>query len=76
VAARRHHEFASHPGRERLGAAELTGGAWWLVWILAQKYVFEEEHALAAAPRLVVFGNDAQKAEFLPKILSSEHVWC
>jgi alkylation response protein AidB-like acyl-CoA dehydrogenase len=57
-------------------------------WSLAQKYIFDEEHALAAAPRLVAFGinmcgpvlmgfgTDAQKARFLPKILSGEHVWC
>lgn len=57
-------------------------------WTLAQKYIFDEEHALAGAPRLVAFGinmcgpvlmgfgSDAQKAHYLPRILSGEHVWC
>lgn len=57
-------------------------------WSLTQKYIFDEEHALAGAPRLVAFGlnmcgpvligfgTDEQKARFLPKLLSGEHVWC
>ena len=57
-------------------------------WTLAQKYIFDEEHALAAAPRLVSFGinmcgpvlmgfgTDAQKQKFLPRMLSGEDVWC
>ncbi|MBP6115319.1 MAG: acyl-CoA dehydrogenase family protein [Neisseriaceae bacterium] len=27
-------------------------------------------------PLLIQFGSEAQKAEFLPKILSAEHIWC
>lgn len=57
-------------------------------WSLAQKYIFDEEHALAGAPRLVAFGlnmcgpvligfgTETQKQYFLPRILSGEHVWC
>ena len=57
-------------------------------WTLAQKYIFDEEHALAGAPRLVAFGlnmcgpvlmgfgSEAQKQYFLPRILSGEHIWC
>ena len=57
-------------------------------WSLAQKYIFDEEHAIAGAPRLVAFGvnmcgpvlmgfgTPTQQQRFLPKILSGEHVWC
>jgi alkylation response protein AidB-like acyl-CoA dehydrogenase len=53
-----------------------------------QKYIFEKECALAGAPALPVlglklvgpvickFGTPAQKARFLPRILSGEHYWC
>ena len=27
-------------------------------------------------PLLIAYGSDAQKAHFLPKILSGEHIWC
>ncbi|MEC8199200.1 MAG: acyl-CoA dehydrogenase family protein [Pseudomonadota bacterium] len=50
-------------------------------WTLSQKYIFDEEHALAAAPQLVSFGLNmcgpismgfgtaAQKQRFLPRML-------
>jgi len=53
-----------------------------------QKYIFEKECALAGAPALPVlglklvgpvickFGTPAQKARFLPRILSGEDYWC
>jgi alkylation response protein AidB-like acyl-CoA dehydrogenase len=53
-----------------------------------QKYIFEKECALAGAPSLPVlglklvgpvickFGTPAQKAHFLPRILSGEDYWC
>lgn len=57
-------------------------------WTLTQKYIFDEELGRAGAPYLVSFGinmcgpvlmgfgTDEQRARFLPKILSAEHVWC
>lgn len=57
-------------------------------WSPTQRYIFERECALAHAPALAAqglrmlapvlakFGTDAQKEEYLPKILSGEHVWC
>ncbi|WP_346839474.1 acyl-CoA dehydrogenase family protein [Microbulbifer sp. SAOS-129_SWC] len=57
-------------------------------WSAAQKYLFSKEcyHAgapmliplglLMLAPVIMAFGSEAQKAEFLPKILSGEHYWC
>jgi alkylation response protein AidB-like acyl-CoA dehydrogenase len=53
-----------------------------------QKYIFEREMARAngpyispfglkmVAPVIMRFGTDAQKKRFLPRILSSEDVWC
>jgi acyl-CoA dehydrogenase len=57
-------------------------------WTPAQKYLFSKEcyHAgapmliplglLMLAPVIMAFGNDEQKTEYLPKILSGEHYWC
>jgi acyl-CoA dehydrogenase len=57
-------------------------------WTPAQKYIFSKEcyHAgapmliplglLMLAPVIMAFGNDVQKADYLPKILSGEHYWC
>ncbi len=57
-------------------------------WTPAQKYIFSREcyHAgapmliplglLMLAPVIMAFGSDAQKAEYLPKILNGEHYWC
>jgi alkylation response protein AidB-like acyl-CoA dehydrogenase len=53
-----------------------------------QKYLFEKECAIAGAPSLPIlglklvgpvickFGTAAQKAHFLPRILSGEDYWC
>jgi len=57
-------------------------------WTLIRKYIFENECALAGAPEispfglkmlgpvLYNFGNEAQKARFLPDILRSNTWWC
>jgi alkylation response protein AidB-like acyl-CoA dehydrogenase len=57
-------------------------------WDPARRFLFNEELELAGAPGLspfglamvgpliIQFGNPAQKARFLPKILSGEEVWC
>ena len=55
---------------------------------VAEKYIFEEELFLGGAPRtvhfgtrmvgpvLLAFGSDEQKRKYLPKILTSEEIWC
>lgn len=57
-------------------------------WSPVQRYIFEKECALAGAPGLTVlglklvgpviysFGTEAQKALYLPRILSGEDYWC
>jgi len=57
-------------------------------WSVVQRHIFEVECAAQGAPRLVPFGvnmvapviikfgTDAQKAHYLPRILSGEHWWC
>ena len=57
-------------------------------WTAVERHIFEEECALANAPRIVPFGlnmlgpviikfgNDEQKAEVLPKILDGTNWWC
>ena len=57
-------------------------------WSMTQTYLFEEELAKGHAPSLnpfgrsmvgpviISFGSDAQKARYLPKILSGEEWWC
>ncbi|KQX17873.1 MULTISPECIES: acyl-CoA dehydrogenase family protein [unclassified Sphingomonas] len=57
-------------------------------WTPMQRYIFEKECALAGAPNLTVlslklvapviwtFGTEAQKAFYLPRILSGEDYWC
>jgi alkylation response protein AidB-like acyl-CoA dehydrogenase len=57
-------------------------------WTPTQRHIFFEELASGWAPRLlpfglsmvapviIEFGNDEQKAEHLPKILSGERFWC
>jgi alkylation response protein AidB-like acyl-CoA dehydrogenase len=55
---------------------------------LAEKYLFEEELFMGGAPRtvhfgtrmvgpvLLAFGTREQKQRYLPKILTSEEIWC
>lgn len=57
-------------------------------WSPIQRYIFEKECALAGAPSLPVmglklvapviwaFGTEAQKAYYLPRILSGADYWC
>ena len=57
-------------------------------WNAVQQYIFEEESAIAGAPRLIpfgikmvapvlmAFGSDAQQRRFLPPISSGETWWC
>ena len=57
-------------------------------WSVTQRYIFDEECARAntlvilpfgihmLAPVLMHFGNDEQKAHYLPRILSGEDWWC
>ncbi|MDO9195414.1 acyl-CoA dehydrogenase family protein [Rhodoferax sp.] len=59
-------------------------------WTAVQRYIFEEECALADAPFAMLagvgipmvgpviytFGNAKQKAEYLPRIRSGEDFWC
>ncbi|MEI6418728.1 MAG: acyl-CoA dehydrogenase family protein [Sphingomonadales bacterium] len=57
-------------------------------WTPTQRYLFERECALADAPALSIlglrlvgpvichFGTPAQKARFLPNILSATELWC
>src|SRR5262245_20387397 len=57
-------------------------------WSVVQRHIFEEECAAHGAPRLISFGvnmvapvimkfgNDVQKAYYLPRILSGEDWWC
>jgi alkylation response protein AidB-like acyl-CoA dehydrogenase len=57
-------------------------------WDAVRRHIFEEECALAYAPRVVPFGltmlgpvlmqfgSEAQKAHYLPRILSGEDWWC
>jgi alkylation response protein AidB-like acyl-CoA dehydrogenase len=57
-------------------------------WDATRRFIFTEELELAGTPQLspfglsmvgpliIQFGNAAQKARYLPKILSGEEVWC
>ncbi|MEO0499610.1 MAG: acyl-CoA dehydrogenase family protein [Pseudomonadota bacterium] len=57
-------------------------------WDPVRRYIYEKELALADAPALSVlglklvgpviahFGTEAQKARFLPRILSADNLWC
>lgn len=57
-------------------------------WSVIQQYIFEEELALAGAPRtlpfgprmvapvIMEFGTPEQQQKFLPRILSAEDWWC
>lgn len=57
-------------------------------WSLTERYIFARERVRAGAPpvspmginmcgpALIGHGSEAQKAFFLPKMLSGEHFWC
>ncbi|MCP4327834.1 MAG: pimeloyl-CoA dehydrogenase large subunit [Alphaproteobacteria bacterium] len=57
-------------------------------WSPLRRYIFEEELGRAPTPRIIpfglamvgpvimTFGDDRQKAHYLPRILSSEDWWC
>ncbi|MFA6312060.1 MAG: acyl-CoA dehydrogenase family protein [Sterolibacterium sp.] len=57
-------------------------------WSPTELYIFEEECAIAGAPRLIsfglrmlapvlmAFGSPAQQQRYLPKIMSAEEWWC
>ncbi|MFO1200180.1 MAG: acyl-CoA dehydrogenase family protein [Burkholderiaceae bacterium] len=57
-------------------------------WNAVQRYIFEEEAALAGAPQIIPFGvtmcaqvllrfgSDAQKKRFLPRIYHCDDFWC
>lgn len=57
-------------------------------WDLTQRYIWSTETTLAGAPALapmglgmcgpmlIGYGTDAQKAQYLPRILSGEDYWC
>lgn len=57
-------------------------------WNINQRHIFQEECKLANAPALlpmglqmlgpmlIGYGSEEQKAYYLPRILSGEHVWC
>lgn len=57
-------------------------------WDIQQRYIFQEECKLANAPSLVMmgiqmlgpmlmhYGTEEQKAFYLPRMLSGEHIWC
>ena len=57
-------------------------------WGPLERFIYDEEYSAAFAPRanipsidllgpvLIEFGTDAQKAELLPRILTSDDWWC
>ncbi|HEX3945668.1 MAG TPA: acyl-CoA dehydrogenase family protein [Rhizomicrobium sp.] len=57
-------------------------------WTATQRYIFGEESAAAETPQIIpfgllmcapviyTFGSEAQKAKFLPRILSGDDWWC
>lgn len=79
---------------QRLLHAQGWGGAAWPLefggckWSAVQQYIFEEEAAMAGAPRtlpfgvkmvapvIIAFGTPVQQQRFLPRILSAEDWWC
>ena len=57
-------------------------------WSVVQRHIFEDEMAMGWAPRqmpfgvsmvapvIIEFGNDEQRAYYLPRILNSDDWWC
>jgi alkylation response protein AidB-like acyl-CoA dehydrogenase len=94
VLARRHLEREDYVRWQKALGARGWGGPNWPVefggtgWNAVQQYIFEEESALAGAPRTVPFGpkmvapvimkfgSPAQQKRFLPRILSMDDFWC
>jgi alkylation response protein AidB-like acyl-CoA dehydrogenase len=94
VLSRRHLERADYVRWQKILCARGWGGSSWPVefggtgWNAVQQFIFEEEVALAGAPRtvpfgpkmvapvLMKFGSPAQQSRFLPRILSMEDWWC
>jgi alkylation response protein AidB-like acyl-CoA dehydrogenase len=81
----RWHRILARQGWAAPGWPEQYGGPGWTP---VQRHIFEEECARAGtppvlpfginmvAPVLMAFGSDAQKAYYLPRILSCEDWWC
>lgn len=79
------HRILAAKGWIASGWAVETGGTGWTP---VQRYLFDKECAIAGAPALSVlglqlvgpviaaFGTPAQKAKFLPRILSGDDYWC
>ena len=79
------HQILFEKGWAAPGWPQEHGGAG---FTLTEKYIFDQECARAGTPNLPVagtrlcgpvlieFGTPEQKAFFLPRILSGEHVWC
>jgi alkylation response protein AidB-like acyl-CoA dehydrogenase len=94
VLGRRHLERGDYVRWQKILCARGWGGPSWPVefggtgWNAVQQYIFEEEAALAGAPRtvpfgpkmvapvLMKFGTPAQQSRFLPRILAMEDWWC
>jgi alkylation response protein AidB-like acyl-CoA dehydrogenase len=81
----RWHRILARQGWAAPGWPEQYGGPGWTP---VQRHIFEEECARAGtppvlpfgvnmvAPVIMAFGSDAQKAHYLPRILSCEDWWC
>ncbi|MCH7551210.1 MAG: Gldg family protein [Proteobacteria bacterium] len=81
----RWHKILHAKGWVAPGWPEEYGGTGWSP---VERYIFDEECAVAGAPRVMpfgvgmvgpviyTFGSAEQKADYLPRILSNEHWWC
>ena len=85
----RHGGMARHPQRARLARQPLARSSTAApAGTRCEKFIFENECALAHAPRIVPFGvnmlgpvlikygNEAQKRHWLPRILDGSDWWC
>lgn len=79
-------DYVCNAGWAGLGWPEKWGGK---AWPLTRQAIFHEEHARISAPlgvniighgilapTLIHFASDAQKARYLPGILSNREIWC
>ena len=83
--ARRWHAILYEQGWIAPAWPEEYGGTGWTA---TQRYIYDRECGLAGTPSLpgmglqlcgpviIGYGTEAQKAFFLPRILSGEHYWC